>query len=229
MRLDHVSFAAGPDGLASTAQRIGGLLGTDFVDRWCAPSLRHPQHDPAPRRRHLHGDRRGARPPRERQGPLRPGRARPLRPRRRLDGLGRRGRRHGLRRAAPGPRGRQGQPAPPRRHRAALDPGRRQRPDLRPAAPLLHQLGQPGRPAPRPSAAATTSRSPAWRSPATRSASASGSARPSRRRSRTSRSSGSPPTAPPASSPCSSRRRTASCASETSSDERGTSSARVNP
>lgn len=32
MRLDHVSFAAGPDGLASTAQRIGGLLGTDFVD-----------------------------------------------------------------------------------------------------------------------------------------------------------------------------------------------------
>jgi hypothetical protein len=32
MRLDHVSFAAGPDGLASTAQRIGGLLGKDFVD-----------------------------------------------------------------------------------------------------------------------------------------------------------------------------------------------------
>jgi hypothetical protein len=32
MRLDHLSFAAGPDGLASTAQRLGGLLGTDFVD-----------------------------------------------------------------------------------------------------------------------------------------------------------------------------------------------------
>lgn len=32
MRLDHISFAAGPDGLASTAQRIGGLLGTEFVD-----------------------------------------------------------------------------------------------------------------------------------------------------------------------------------------------------
>ena len=32
MRLDHLSFAAGPDGLASTAQRIGGLLGTDFID-----------------------------------------------------------------------------------------------------------------------------------------------------------------------------------------------------
>src|SRR5690349_20070638 len=32
MRLDHLSFAAGPDGLASTAQRIGGLLGKDFID-----------------------------------------------------------------------------------------------------------------------------------------------------------------------------------------------------
>ncbi len=32
MRLDHVSFAAGPDGLASTAQRIGGLLGATFID-----------------------------------------------------------------------------------------------------------------------------------------------------------------------------------------------------
>jgi hypothetical protein len=32
MRLDHLSFAAGPDGLAATAERIGGLLGTQFVD-----------------------------------------------------------------------------------------------------------------------------------------------------------------------------------------------------
>jgi hypothetical protein len=32
MRLDHLSFAAGPDGLASTAQRIGQQLGTEFVD-----------------------------------------------------------------------------------------------------------------------------------------------------------------------------------------------------
>ena len=32
MRLDHVSFAAGPDGLASTAQRIGSLLGTEFAE-----------------------------------------------------------------------------------------------------------------------------------------------------------------------------------------------------
>jgi hypothetical protein len=32
MRLDHLSFAAGPDGLVSTAQRIGQLLGTEFID-----------------------------------------------------------------------------------------------------------------------------------------------------------------------------------------------------
>ena len=32
MRLDHLSYAAGPDGLESTALRIGGLLGRDFED-----------------------------------------------------------------------------------------------------------------------------------------------------------------------------------------------------
>src|SRR4051812_25703513 len=32
MRLDHLSFAAGPDGLAGTAERIGTLLGRNFVD-----------------------------------------------------------------------------------------------------------------------------------------------------------------------------------------------------
>ncbi|WP_122816202.1 VOC family protein [Nocardioides pantholopis] len=32
MRLDHLSYAAGPDGLAGTAQRIGALLGKEFVD-----------------------------------------------------------------------------------------------------------------------------------------------------------------------------------------------------
>jgi hypothetical protein len=32
MRLDHISYAAGPDGLASTAQRLGGLLGEPFLD-----------------------------------------------------------------------------------------------------------------------------------------------------------------------------------------------------
>ncbi len=32
MRLDHLSYAAGPDGLASTARRIGDLLGEEFRD-----------------------------------------------------------------------------------------------------------------------------------------------------------------------------------------------------
>lgn len=32
MRLDHLSFAAGPDGLLATAQRIGALLGCEFAD-----------------------------------------------------------------------------------------------------------------------------------------------------------------------------------------------------
>ena len=32
MRLDHLSYAAGPDGLASTARRIGELLGENFAD-----------------------------------------------------------------------------------------------------------------------------------------------------------------------------------------------------
>ncbi|MGA8209275.1 MAG: VOC family protein [Nocardioidaceae bacterium] len=32
MRLDHVSYAAGPDGVERTAARLGALLGEDFVD-----------------------------------------------------------------------------------------------------------------------------------------------------------------------------------------------------
>lgn len=32
MRLDHIVFAAGPDGLAATAARLSKLLGEDFVD-----------------------------------------------------------------------------------------------------------------------------------------------------------------------------------------------------
>ncbi len=32
MRLDHLSYAAGPDGLAATAEKIGALLGASFVD-----------------------------------------------------------------------------------------------------------------------------------------------------------------------------------------------------
>lgn len=37
MRLDHVSFAAGPEGLVSTAERLGNLLGHDFLDGGCHP------------------------------------------------------------------------------------------------------------------------------------------------------------------------------------------------
>ena len=32
MRLDHVSYAAGPDGLKATAERLGALLGEEFRD-----------------------------------------------------------------------------------------------------------------------------------------------------------------------------------------------------
>jgi len=32
MRLDHLSYAAGPDGLKSTAHRLGALLGEEFLD-----------------------------------------------------------------------------------------------------------------------------------------------------------------------------------------------------
>ncbi len=32
MRLDHLSYAAGPDGLSGTAARLGELLGTEFAD-----------------------------------------------------------------------------------------------------------------------------------------------------------------------------------------------------
>lgn len=32
MRLDHVSYAAGPDGMFATAERLGALLGREFVD-----------------------------------------------------------------------------------------------------------------------------------------------------------------------------------------------------
>ncbi|CAA9391870.1 MAG: FIG00981735: hypothetical protein, partial [uncultured Nocardioides sp.] len=116
---------------------------------WHPPALRHPQHDPPARGRHLLRDRRGARPPRQRQGPLRPGRPRALGAGRRLARLGRRGRRHGRGRAAPRPRGGQGQPLPPRRHRAPVAPGRRQRPPVRPAAAVLHRVGLLPRPPPR--------------------------------------------------------------------------------
>ena len=148
MRLDHLSFAAGPDGLAGTAQRIGGLLGREFVDGGVHPRfgtrnmvlpladhtylevvevLDHPASDKAPfgqavrARSALGGGWLGwvvA-----------------------VDDIA-------TGRAAARPRGRRGQPAPPRRHRAALEADRRQRPDLRPAAAVLRAVAEPRRAAP---------------------------------------------------------------------------------
>ena len=83
-------------------------------------------------------------------------------------------------RGAARPRVRQRQPAPPRRHRAALAADRRQGPAGRPAAAVLHPVGRPRRDCTRAPAPPATSRWRAWRSPATRTGSASGSARPSR-------------------------------------------------
>lgn len=39
MRLDHLSYAAGPDGLAATAQRLGSALGAGFRDGGMHPSF----------------------------------------------------------------------------------------------------------------------------------------------------------------------------------------------
>ena len=96
--------------------------------------------------------------------------------RRRLARLGGRGRRHRAPRGAPRPRGRQRQPAPPRRHRAALEAARRQGPAGRPAAAVLRRVGGRRRATTRAPAPPARSRSSAWRSPATRPASRSGSA-----------------------------------------------------
>ena len=185
MRLDHLSFAAGPDGLASTAQRIGGLLGTEFVDGGVHPRfgtrnmilpladgtylevvevLDHPASDKAPfgqavrARSALGGGWLGwvvA-----------------------VDDIAAVEQRLG---------------------REAVN-GNRHRPDgteLRwkqigvngliadPQLPFFIAVGQPRRAAPQRRRRPRRTRWPAWRSPATRSGSASGSARPSRRRWRT--------------------------------------------
>jgi hypothetical protein len=39
MRLDHLSYAAGPEGLAATAQRLGARLGAAFTDGGIHPSF----------------------------------------------------------------------------------------------------------------------------------------------------------------------------------------------
>ena len=192
MRLDHLSYAAAPDGLAATARRIGGLLGKDFTDGGIHPRfgtrnmilpladstyleivevLDHPASDKAPF-----------------------GQA--VRARSALGGgwlgwvvsvdditvveqrLGRE--------AAAG-----------NRHRPDGTELKWQQIGVNglisdPQLPFFVQWESPASQHPSAGAAPATAPWPAWRSPATRSASASGSARPSRPRSRTSRSSGSP-------------------------------------
>ena len=141
MRLDHLSYAAGPDGLASTAKRLGGLLGKEFADGGVHPRfgtrnmilpladntyleivevLDHPASDKAPfgqavrARSALGGGWLGwvvA-----------------------VDDITDRG-------GAPRARGRERQPLPPGRHRAALEADRHQRPDRRPAAAVLRASG----------------------------------------------------------------------------------------
>ena len=84
MRVDHVSYAAEHDGLQATAERLAKLIGVDPVDGGHPPAVRHAQRDPAAGARAIRRGRRGARPPRFRQGAVRPGRPGPLRGRRRL-------------------------------------------------------------------------------------------------------------------------------------------------
>ena len=179
--------------------------------RWRAPTLRHPQHDPAARRRHLPRDRRGARPP---APPTRPRSARPSAPAPPSAAAGS----AGSSRSTTSRSSRRGSAARPRRATGTAPTAT----ELRwkqigvngliadPQLPFFIEWESPAELHPEHRRRPATSPWPAWRSPATRSASASGSARPSRHRWRTSRSSGSPPTAPPASSPRRSRRPTGS-------------------
>ncbi len=43
MRLDHLSYVAGPEGLAACVQRLGARLGAGFTDGGIHPVLRHSQ------------------------------------------------------------------------------------------------------------------------------------------------------------------------------------------
>ena len=119
-----VRHASGPRLICSRERRAEGdrraPVQADRRDTgrwWGPPAVRHPQrHLPAVAPA-LRRGRRGARPPRVRQGAVRPGGPGPLRGRRRLARLGRLRRRPVRGRAAPRPRGRRGQPAPSRRRR----------------------------------------------------------------------------------------------------------------
>ncbi|WP_341350976.1 VOC family protein [Nocardioides convexus] len=220
MRLDHLSYAAGPDGLASTAARLGAALGRDFSDGGVHPrfgtrnmtlpltdgtyievveALDHPASDKAPfgqavkARSALGGGWLGwaVAVPDISIVEQRLGRS-----------------------AVPGSRHRPDGTEP------ALAADRHQRPDRRPAARPSSSSGACPPTCTPPRARTAPSPSPASRSPVTRSGSASGSARPSRRRWRTSRSSGSPRTARPASLPRRCSPRTASSGSDASAPRR---------
>ena len=169
MRLDHLSYAAAPDGLAATARRIGGLLGKDFTDGGIHPRfgtrnmilpladstyleivevLDHPASDKAPfgqavrARSALGGGWLGWVVS--------------------VDDITEVERRLG-RESAPGNRHR------PDGDRAEVAADRRQRPDLRPAAAVLRAVGVAAPATTRARVAPATSPLPAWRSPATRS------------------------------------------------------------
>ena len=141
MRLDHLSYAAGPEGLASCVQRLGAQLGAGFIDGGLHPrfgtrnfvlplaggvylevveALDHPAVETAPVRPRGEGPQAG---------------------RRRLAELGGRGHRPGRGRAAAGPAGGRRAPGPPGRLRPALEADRHQRHRRRPAAALVHPLG----------------------------------------------------------------------------------------
>ena len=140
MRLDHIVFAAGPGGLAGTTSRLAPLLGEQFVTGGIHPRfgtrnailpltddtyfevvevLDHPASDKAPfgqavrARSELGGGWLGWAVA--------------------VDDIS-------AARGPARPRGRERQPAPPRRHRAALEAARRQGPPGRPAAAVLHRV-----------------------------------------------------------------------------------------
>ena len=164
MRLDHLSYAAGPDGARAAAAELGRLLGSEFVDGGFHPRFGTRNFTLRAGRRTLRRGGRGARPPGGGQGGLRTGRPGPLRRGRWLARLGGRRRGHGRGRDADRSAGDRGSPAPAGRDAAGVAAARRPRAAERPAAAVLRAVAERRRPSTRRSAAAgsTCSR---WRSP----------------------------------------------------------------